>query len=203
MNGPRNLRWIARAMATGAAALALAGCGTTPTGPAAIAPSGSAAPSAFVLSVASDGSFDYVAAPTGDALLARGRSGGGTSAPSRALSVTAQVDGTVGGNLSCGRFVVTVPPGAFDGMGTITMCMEDSALAVVDLTISPRRLNGFAAPVGLSYNPRGLALTSPVTIFWLDSKTWVDLGAAPQPGTGLPTADLQHFSKYAAGKAGW
>jgi len=85
----------------------------------------------------------------------------------------------------------------------VTMTMDDTTLAVVDLSIAPRRLNGFAVPVELSYDPRGLALTSPVTIFWLDSKTWVDLGAAPQQGTGLPTADLQHFSKYAAGKAGW
>ncbi|HYJ33498.1 MAG TPA: hypothetical protein VE326_09795, partial [Candidatus Binatia bacterium] len=148
-------------------------------------------------------SFEYVAAPTGDALLARGRDGSGGGAPSRALSSSAVIDGSVGGTLTCGRFVVTVPPGAYTGAGTITMSMDDSVLAVVDLSIAPKRLNGFEVPVGLSYNPRGLALTSPVTIFWLDFKTWVDIGADPQPGTGLPTADLQHFSKYSAGKAGW
>jgi len=202
MNGLRYLKRIARAVAAGAAALALAGCGTPPTGPAPTAPNGSAAPSAFVLSVAPDGSFEYVPAPAGDALLALGRSGG-TVAPSRALTTSAKIDGSVGGKVACGRFVVTVPPGAFDGTGTVSMAMDDSLVAVVDLSITPRGLNGFAVPVELSYDPRGLALKSPVTIFWLDSKTWVDLGARPQPGTGLPMADLQHFSKYSAGKAGW
>jgi len=202
MDGYRRMNWLARATAAAAAALLLAGCGTTPTGPAAPAPGSASASAPPVLSVASDGSFEYVAAPTADPLLAQGRDGGG-GAPSRALSRSAVIDGKVGGTLTCGRFVVTVRPGAYSGVGTVTMAMDDSALAVVDLSIAPKGLNGFAVPVELSFNPRGLALTSPVTIFWLDSRTWVDLGARPQPGTGLPTADLQHFSKYSAGKAGW
>jgi hypothetical protein len=198
MSGARYLRWIASAMAAGAAALVLAGCGEPPTAPAPPEP-GSASGSPSVLFVGADGSFSYVDATT-DALLAGSRGG---SAPSRSLTTTAKVDGGVGGKLSCGRFVVTVPPGAFSGTGTVSMTLADSALAVVDLSISPNALNRFAVPVQLSYDPRGLALVSPVTIFWLDHTKWVGLPTRPQLGTGFPTADLQHFSKYSAGKAGW
>lgn len=195
---PRVLAPLAAALV---AALALAGCGDAPLGPSApaLGSAGSSAPA--ILVVGADGSVSYLTAPTEAEFLAAGRTPG--AAPNRSLSTVAVVDGSVGGKLACGRFVVTVPPGAFIGTGTISMCMPDTAQAVLDLTISPRELNSFKVPVQLSYDPRGLSLTNPVTILYLDAKTWVDLGARPQAGTGLPTADLAHFSKYAAGKAGW
>jgi hypothetical protein len=48
-----------------------------------------------------------------------------------------------------------------------------------------------------------LPIKGKLNLYWLDTRSWVDLDATPEQGSGLPTAQLQHFSRYAAGKAGW
>ncbi len=125
---------------------------------------------------------------------------------SRALTSSVDIDGAVGGALRCGRFVLKVPPGAFDGKGTVTMKVPDSELAFVDLSISPSTLNQFKTGVALSYDPTGLNLTDALTIYWYNTGTqdWVDLHARTNLSpTGYPTVLLNHFSPYGGGKAGW
>jgi hypothetical protein len=126
-------------------------------------------------------------------------------AVTRQLTTSAVVDGAVGGALKCGRFVLKVPPGAFDGKGTITMNVPDSEIAFVDLSISGVP-NQFKTGVALSYDPTGLNLTDPITIYWFDTtaQDWVDLHARTNLlPTGYPTVLLGHFSPYGGGKAGW
>lgn len=201
----RFLRSVLGSLAAVGAAVFLAGCGDSPLIPAPTAPTGTsstgAARAPFILTVAPDGSVGYVSG-SGTALLAHGKKHK-HSRDNGSLSASADIDGSVGGQLQCGRFILTVPPGAFDGVGTITMQMDDSTRAVVDLWIDPGELNGFQVPVELSFDHRGLPIKGKLELYWLDSTDWVDLNTAPEKGSGLPTAQLQHFSRYAAGKAGW
>ena len=195
MNGSRRMNWLARAAAATAAALVLAGCGTTTMGPAAQAP-GASAPE---LVSQSGGTGTFVPAPVLDQ---EGALASGTLSLA-AVTSSATLNGAVGGQLTCGRFAVNVLPGAFVGTGTVTMTMRDPTVAIVDLSIAPSVLNDFKVAVDLSYDPTGLGLTSPVTIYWFDGKKWVDLVAKPDSKTGFPTVHLKHFSPYGAGKAGW
>ena len=132
----------------------------------------------------------------------------------RALHVSAEVDGEAGGRLRCGRFLLAVPPGAFEGTGTISMSMPDSTVMVVDLEIDPVDLNDFKAPVKLCLLTDGTRLTEDdLQIYWWDEKysEWKGLGcdkdlsddtAVTGTTEGLLT-DLDHFSRYSGGKAGW
>jgi hypothetical protein len=56
-------------------------------------------------------------------------------------TVSAKIDGLLGGKMECGRFFLSVPPLAFDGTGTITMSTVDSTVMICDVEI--RSLNGF------------------------------------------------------------
>jgi len=128
-----------------------------------------------------------------------------TKLPTTGLKSSAGINGSIGGTVTCGRFRVRIPAGAFSGKGTVTMTVADTAVAQVDLTISPSNLNNFKVPVALSYNTTGLGLTYPVVIYWYDSqrRLWVGLNTNVDAVTSLPTVSLTHFSKYGAGKAGW
>ena len=137
------------------------------------------------------------------------------------LSVTARIDGSQGGTIVCGHFVAKVPAGAFDGVGDVTMSMRDRTVMVCDLEVSPSNLNGFAKPVELSLRTDGTSADlDSLEIYWWDpsADTWTAMSA--QKSTSLepvaldpavPASDtvegvtllLNHFSKYAAGKAGW
>lgn len=129
----------------------------------------------------------------------------GAKLPTTGLSASAGINGSIGGTVTCGRFRVRIPAGAFSGKGTVTMTVADTAVAVVSLSISPSNLNNFKIPAALSYNPTGLGLTDPVVIYWYDSqrRVWVSLATGVDVSTGLPTVLLTHFSQYGAGKAGW
>jgi hypothetical protein len=158
-------------------------------------------------------------APDMDALVAPGPTTGWTGTPEfistvpasaaklpiTGLSSSAGINGLVGGSVTCGRFRVRLPAGAFSGVGTVTMTVADTGTAVVALSISPSNLNNFKIPAALSYDPTGLGLTDPVVIYWYDTqrKVWVSLATSVDLATGLPTVLLTHFSSYGAGKAGW
>jgi|SRR5688572_7685734 len=178
----------------GLIAVSLTGCGEAPLN-APLSNSSSEAPQ--LLSVA-DGPATFVRVPDGEALSAA------TLSPT-ALTSSLSINGVIGGSLSCGRFTLTIPPGAFTGTGTVSMKMADTTLAFVDLNITPATLNNFKTPVPLAFDASGLGLTDPITIYWYDSsrKRWVDLSARLDSKTGLPTVYLRHFSPYGAGKAGW
>jgi hypothetical protein len=190
------------------------GCGAAPT-----APLIDAGPS--VLVVDDDGAVTYRQA---EVLDPRGHDPGDQP---RALSVHETVEGRAGGWLQCGRFLLAIPAGAFEGTGTITMTMPDSTAMVVDLTIAPEELNHFAAPILLSLKTTDAqVLPDSLAIYWFDPamSKWVDMpteknltaakdclyslssgsdtGPLSSSDSGL-SASLTHFSKYSAGKAGW
>jgi hypothetical protein len=133
--------------------------------------------------------------------------------------LTERVDGLLGSKMRCGRFFLTVPPGAFLGLGTITMTTVDSTVMICDLEIHPDNLNAFRAPVRISMCTNGADVDpDSLTMYWYNTETkkWVDIGADKHPSdvaecTGGPyppnmvgiVSSLSHFSRYAGGKAGW
>lgn len=206
---------IGAALVAVAGALLLAGCETSPIAP----PASPAATSLPVLVVGADGASNFVQA---DAVLAT------EAGTSRALSATKEVDGALGGWLQCGRFILAIPPGAFDSVGTVTISMPDSTAMVVDLEIEPASRNQFALPVVLACNTTGCRVDSDsVALYWYDPDNGAWVGMASEKslspatdcmqsltitGEGAPdlsySADglatrLYHFSRYCAGKAGW
>ena len=201
---------------------ALAGCGEMTTAPESAGGSEVQNPSGgpMVLQVGADGNAHWVAMP--DAFLAPTpiQYGDATFDPARALTVSNRIDGSVGGRLVCGRFVASVPAGAFDGVGTITMSMPDSTIMLCDLNVEPVELNGFLKPIDLALHTTGTTTDlDSLEIYWWDpdARSWKAMGC--QKSTNLErvlldellTADaiegavlpLAHFSRYAAGKAGW
>lgn len=135
-------------------------------------------------------------------------------ATSRAIRTSAEMDGEVGGRLQCGRFLLAVPPGAFQGKGTITMSMADETVMIVDVEITPVEQNKFDIPVKLCLLTDGTNLPADdLQIYWWDPDTseWKAMGcdrdlsddtAITGTSEGLLT-DLSHFSRYSGGKAGW
>ena len=201
-------------------AVAVEGCGDAPTAPE--TPAAVAGPPLLVVSADGATSFERltVAAATDTV----------TTAGTRALKVSKEIVGALGGWVRCGRYFVAFAPGAFDSAGTVTMSMPDSTLMVVDLEIAPARLNGFKAPVYLAANTTDTDVPSDsLAIYWMDPKTatWTDVTTTKtvtsatdcvtqvdggSGGGGTPdsnwaslgvTSTLQHFSRYSTGKAGW
>jgi hypothetical protein len=147
----------------------------------------------------------------------------------RLLTVSKRVTREDGGWLQCGRFLLVLPAEALDSTATITMSMHDSTAMVVDLEISPRWLNRFDKPVLLSVNTTGTtAPTDSLAIYWFDPSddSWLGMSTektlastkycleqvaagdlnAPDlssPAVSGLSAQLSHFSRYSAGKAGW
>lgn len=140
----------------------------------------------------------------------------GTSMPAtgRALHVSAVIDGEAGGRLQCGRFLLSIPPGAFEGEGTISMSMPDSTIMIVDLEIDPVELNDFKEPVKLCLLTDGTILQEEdLQIYWWDpdQAEWKGMycdNDLSEEETGTGTLEglithLSHFSRYSGGKAGW
>ncbi len=134
----------------------------------------------------------------------------------RALEVCEKIDGAVGGRIECGRFVLWVPPGAYDGTATICMSMSDSTVMVVDLSIDPITLNRFKVPVKLCLITEDAGVDEKdVSIYWFDpvQNIWSamacdrDLSNDPEVTGGTYVkgvlTPLSHFSRYSGGKAGW
>lgn len=187
--------------------LALAGCSTSPLAPPDPALMGGTTgtfTSPPILTVSSDGTVGYIAAPTGtspEGVLAAGSLTGPNY-----VSSSATINGNRGGTVQAGRFSVTIPPGAYAGTATITVTMADSTVMICDLGISPSSANKFKYPAQLTASLAGLSVDpTTFTMYWYDpsKKVWVNLlSQSATSSTGL-TAYLDHFSKYSAGKAGW
>lgn len=199
-------RFLAVAALSGVLGWALSGCSKSPLAPSGLG-SQSAGSSGFsVLTISPSGAVGFVPAPTGSALSGSldpslsGTSGSGSS------SSVGEIDGAKGGKLNCGRYSLTVPAGAFSGVATITMTLADSTVMLCDLQITPAELNDFQVPVQLSLETHELSVDlSTIGIYWYDPAqlAWVNMLAGSDPTSGTLTANLSHFSKYAAGKAGW
>jgi hypothetical protein len=188
--------------------LLLSGCGTSPLGPADSsqgAGTGGSLSAPPVVSFQADGTVDYVDAPcdtTGGILGVLDPLLFPTLAQASAL-----IDGSLGGSVRAGRFTVKVPPGAFSGTATVTVTMPDSALMLCDLSISPASANRFKVPVQLVADLSSANLTdaSTFTMYWYDPTRllWMSLLSKSRTSGALVTTDLNHFSRYASGKAGW
>jgi len=212
-----------RVAATALAAIlsvALEGCGDTPVQPPAPQEEVVSGPPLLVVEDNGTTSFERVPEATLESPL---------PVSTRALKVSKEIDGTKGGWVRCGRFFLAVSAGAFDTTGTVTMSMPDTNLMVVDLEISPARLNGFKEPVYLAVNTTDTDVApDSLAMYWMDpsTKEWKDVTSAKvvttatdcavqvddQSGPGCPDATwatdgvmstLQHFSRYSSGKAGW
>ena len=200
----------------------IAGCMESPTAPENPAGQTVTAPEQgpAILQVNPDGSTAWVTIPTALQVTMPGTFAEAEFDPTRRLSVQRVVDGSAGSRLVCGRFVATVPAGAFEGVGTITMTMPDTTLMLCELEVTPAELNNFAVPVELSLRTTGTTTDlDSLEVYWWDpaKSEWKAMGcqrsdtlepvlaeemvtAQPIKGATLP---LSHFSKYAAGKAGW
>ncbi len=176
-------------------ALGLAGCGAD----------GQFAPPTQALGI-DDGQSARVTATPEAAPAVQGDHDGyawGPGGPSRVFSLSCPIDGAVGGVVEFGRCTLTFPPGAFEGTETITIECDNSAF--VECRLYPEGLQ-FSRPVQLAMVLKGHASDGPgATIYWWDpsARSWVDLMGAYTPQTHTVTADLQHFSTYSAGRAGW
>lgn len=200
--------------------VAFSGCGNSPVGPALGGGGGDPNPvqtGPEVLVVHPDGTTSWTQLPHGGGNPAGSVSG--SSSFSKRVDVAEQIDGTKGGKLKCGRFYLMVPPGAFEGFGTVTMSLADSTVMLCDLDIFPKELNNFHEPVQLvlCVNDTDAALDT-LSMYWHDPDRdeWVDMVCdrdlsdntemvgAPCPANmrGI-TTQLRHFSRYSGGKAGW
>lgn len=142
-------------------------------------------------------------------------------APPRGLSQTmaegplegsGSVNGAVGGEVTVGRFRVIVPPGAFQGMATITVKVPDQALISCELEITPPEANGFSVPVSLVADCQGVSNVdlADCGTLWFDpsANVWRTVaGTEIDLDQSTVTASLQHFSCYGIadllGRAGW
>jgi hypothetical protein len=203
-------RWKASGFAVLAGiGLLLSGCGTSPLGPGGSSQTGTSRGAPPIVSFAADGTVDYVDAPCDSAGGAPADSTPPTPDPlhPNLVSASARIDGSVGGFVRAGRFMVWVPAGAFTGPATVTVTMPDSALMLCDLSISPASANHFRVPVQLVADLSSATLTdaSTFTMYWYDPTliSWLSLRGKSRTSGALVLTDLNHFSKYASGKAGW
>jgi hypothetical protein len=202
MSGRSKFGDIVKWLAAGAAVLALAGCGGTPLSP---APSTSttgvgSGSRVYALWIKPGGTVQYIVVNSDASLASYPGGRGNVGGP---VTMKEVADPSTGLQMRCGRFILTVPPGALDSTAIISMSLADSTQAVVNVSISPSWLNTFQIPVNLSYDTTGVQLTSPVLLFRNQGKAWIDMNAQPDPQTGFPTAALKHFTRFAAGKPGW
>lgn len=97
-----------------------------------------------------------------------------------------------------------VPAGALPRSAVYSMTYQQSGPAEVNL--GPHGAE-FDVPVELSIDLSNTSLADApdVTLFWWDENRgrWVDVGGVWDPSTETLTAELEHFSRYRPGRAGW
>jgi len=203
------------AVGTLAAALLLGtGCLTSPTGP--TQDSGGAGwslspPAGDPLVLTVDGGLaDFTSVPpdsvidvTLDALI-QAVEGGLLTGPG--LSASAEIDGSKGGQLTVGRFTLTVPAGAYEGAATVTCNLPDSTMMLCDLEISAGTPNQFKVPVVLSLDTKDLSVDdTTLSIYWYDPSVdgWRAMPTTLDSKDRVVSVALTHFSRYYGGKAGW
>jgi hypothetical protein len=112
-----------------------------------------------------------------------------------------------GGSLHVGRFRLDFAPGAL---------LLDTQISITDMTNSVGYVQCRLEPEGTVFHARvtlcadfsDLAAPAQYTMYWHvpDDPTdelWMNVGGSPSwDGQGIVT-QLQHFSEYAPGKAGW
>jgi hypothetical protein len=117
------------------------------------------------------------------------------------------VTDALGGTLELSRFKVVIPSGALEtATETITLIDRQAIDGAVSCELLPHGIS-FERPVTLSMSLKGTNVdpNAAYTIYWYDEAAgrWVDIGATWDPNTQTVTAQLDHFSRYRAGRAGW
>jgi hypothetical protein len=156
-----------------------------------------------------DGQWARVTSHAGAVPVVQGSSAGGNNIRVQQLgsvtvySTSISINGKDGGVISFGRYVLTFPPGAFNGTKTITVESDDAG--DVECCLYPEGLK-FDAPVQLTMNLASSSGDSPgSTIYWHDpiADAWVDIHGVYAPGTHSVSAQLEHFCDYRTGRVGW
>ncbi|MBU1699780.1 MAG: hypothetical protein KJ970_04660 [Candidatus Eisenbacteria bacterium] len=116
------------------------------------------------------------------------------------------IDPKVGGEYTQGRFTLTVPPGATGDTLNLTVKDLTSDRGQVIVELGPHGVE-FDQRVTLTIDLSGTTLAdySDVTIYWYNEETgeWVDMNGTYDPMTRSVSAELEHFSLYGGGRAGW
>jgi hypothetical protein len=114
------------------------------------------------------------------------------------------IDPAIGGRLHSGRHTLDVPPGALPW--TVPFTMDYYNHGVVSVELGPDGAH-FAVPLTLSIDLHGTTAlpTDDITLYWWDEANgvWVDVGGTWDPSTMTLTTQLDHFSCYRPGRAGW
>ena len=131
-----------------------------------------------------------------------------TATPDGPRSRTALVDGAVGAQIKVACWLVTLPPGAFDGAAKVSVVVSGNGNRVVSLDLDPDSKNHFAVPAQLQYTRLGSSENvSAEAIYWWDpvQGEWTPVAdQSADPANGTLSAKLHHFSVYCVGgKAGW
>ncbi len=107
-----------------------------------------------------------------------------------------------GGQVQCGRYTLTFPPGALPQDTTITI--QDAGDGYLHCVLKPHGIQ-FLVPVQLQMNLDGINVSpyTDWTIFWHNDANgkWEDQHAVFTSSS--LTASLHHFSDYQGGRAGW
>lgn len=122
----------------------------------------------------------------------------------RLVSIVEFVLPTESAVLESGRYLLSVPAGALDYPAEYRL--EHAAGAVVQVDLFPHGAE-FDNPVLLEIDLRGTSLAqyNDITLYWWDevSGEWVDVGGAWDPASKTLSTELEHFSRYRPGRAGW
>ena len=113
-------------------------------------------------------------------------------------SLTAEfdVDPELGGTFAAGRVVLSIPPRALTE--PITLKISDSSYG--SMTIIGELLphgQVFLKPVTLGFDLRGTVAED-----W-ENGGWVDIGGTHDLDSHILSVELEHFSTYGVGRAGW
>lgn len=144
--------------------------------------------------------------PEGEA-LGQGANGRGRGAPPWAdvpVHAEAPIDPAKGGRLQSGRHTLDVPAGALPW--TVPFTMDYYNRGVVSVELGPHGAQ-FDVPVTLTIDLHGTTArpSDDITLYWWDETNgvWVDVGGTWDPSTMTLTTQLDHFSCYRPGRAGW
>jgi hypothetical protein len=129
---------------------------------------------------------------------------------------TRDVPGLLGGEVNAGPFTVKIPPGAFEGIGSISVTVPDPSVLRVKLHITGV-LNHFNVPVTLEVDWTD-RLGDPddagdLRMVWFDESlgSWVFIPSEVDLQKRTISTQLEHFSDYGVvemngvveSKAGW
>jgi hypothetical protein len=118
--------------------------------------------------------------------------------------VSGTVHGAAGGVLRNGDWTVSIPAGSFTGVGLVTMTVPDPAVRSCQLSIVPKALNSFRAPVTLSCRLQSQEEVRTFAMQGWDPGTngWKVMESKTDSRALTCDAALPHFSTYRCGKAG-